>query len=317
MSLPYVNEESLNELLSMEAAIDALEEAVRLPLPEAPERHLHQSAFGEFLLMPAWGGQGSGVKLVAIRADNPPRGLPYIQGVFVMFAADDSRPLGVVDGAALTALRTAAVSGLAARHLAREDAVRLTMIGAGRQAHAHLDAMLAVRPLESVAVVSHRDHARAEALCDRAGDLGLAAEVTDLAAVGSADLVCLCTTSSTPVLDGRALPAGVHVTAMGSYRPDLRELDNESLRRSSVFVEVRDAALAEAGDLIQAIDEGAWSADRISGDLADVVAGRAGRKSAAELTVFKSVGVAWEDLVVAQAALERAAAASSGPGNRE
>jgi ornithine cyclodeaminase len=293
----YVSGDELLRLLPVAAAVDALEAAYSGPLAETPERHVHEADGGELLLMPAWGSEGVGVKLVCITPDNGERGLPLILAVFVLFAPTTHEPLAILDGGALTALRTAAVSALATRHLARPDAESLLIVGAGRQAHAHLDAMLAVRPIRRVAVAG-RDPGRVAALVERARAAGL--ETGD---VGEPDIVCTCTTSAAPVLG--ALPEGVHVNATGAYRPDLRELTTAAIAGASVFVETRAAALAEAGDLLQPIEEGAWSADRIAGDLADVVAGRAGRTSERERTVFKSVGVALEDLAVAAAAARR------------
>jgi ornithine cyclodeaminase/alanine dehydrogenase-like protein (mu-crystallin family) len=292
-----VPSEELFELLPVAAAVAALEAAFAGPLAETPERHVHRADGGELLLMPAWGAEGVGVKLVCITPDNAQRGLPLIYGVFVLFAPATHEPLAILDGAALTALRTAAVSALATKHLARPGAESLLIVGAGRQANAHLDAMLAVRPIRRVAVAG-RDPGRVAALVERARAAGVATGGVD-----APDIVCTCTTSATPVLDG--LPEGVHVNATGAYRPDLRELSTAAITSASVFVETRAAALAEAGDLLQPIEEGVWSADRIAGDLADVVAGRAGRTSEGERTVFKSVGVALEDLAVAAAIARR------------
>lgn len=252
--LPYVDEQALLAVLPMRDAIDVLEQAARGALPASPRRqHLHADA-GELIFMPAWGAQGVGVKLLTNRPDNPRRGFPLVQGVFVMFSADDGRPVGVVDGAALTALRTAAVSGLAARHLARPDAKRLVIFGAGRQAHAHLDALCAIRPIQSVTVVG-RDPDRVAALVAKATALGLEARRDEPTAVESADLVCACTTSRAPVVEGERLPDGVHVTGVGACHPHTRELDDATLRRSSVFVDNREGSLAESGDL------SGWSSD--------------------------------------------------------
>jgi ornithine cyclodeaminase/alanine dehydrogenase-like protein (mu-crystallin family) len=294
----WVGEDELLRLLPVAAAVDALEAAFAGPPAEAPDRQVLDADGGELLVMPAWGPDGVGVKLVCITPGNLDRGLPLIHGVYVLFAPATHEPLAILDGAALTALRTSAVSALATRHLARPDAESLLIVGAGRQAHAHLDAMRAVRPIRRVAVRG-RDPRRAAALEERVRAAGL--EV----GAGEPDIVCTCTTSAAPVLD--ALPEGVHVNATGAYRPDLRELPTAAIAGASVFVETRAAALAEAGDLLQPIEEGAWSADRIAGDLAEVVAGRSGRTSERERTVFKSVGVALEDLAVAAAVAGRLA----------
>jgi ornithine cyclodeaminase len=289
----------------MAEAVDALEHAfVGGRLPAGPVRSHFDAQGGELLLMPAWGEQGVGVKLVTLEASNPAIGLPLIHGLYVLFAADTKAPLATIDGAALTSLRTAAVSALGVRKLARPDARTLLIFGAGVQAHAHLDAMLAVRPLSSVVVVDPTAE-RAEALADRARELGLDARVGSPDDVAAADLICCCTTSREPVVRGELLGPGTHIAAIGAYRPDMRELDPDTLRRGTVVVETREAALAEAGDLILAIEEGLWSADLIAGELADVVDGTVSRRDANEITVLKSVGMAAEDLVVAHAAVRK------------
>jgi len=293
----FVGEAELLRLLPTADAVEALEATFGASLPAAPARHHHHAAGSELLLMPAWGREGTGVKLVSITPGNADRGLPLIHGVYVLFAPDTNEPRAMLDGAGLTALRTAAVSALATKHLARPDAESLLIVGAGRQAHAHLDAMCAVRPIRHLAVTG-RDPERVRALEDRARAAGL-----DTTGDVPPDIVCTCTTSATPVLE--AVPEGVHVNATGASRPDMRELATAVVTASTVFVETRQAALAEAGDLLQPIEEGAWSADRIAGDLADVVAGRAGRTGERERTLFKSVGVASEDLAVAAAVARR------------
>ena len=290
------------------AAVDALERAFAARLPAPPMRAHHRLPDGdELLLMPAWDAEGIGVKLVTIDPRNAARGLPLIHGVYVAFDAH-RRPVAVFDGGALTVLRTAAVSGLATRYLARPDASSLLVMGAGAQARAHVAAMAAVRPVRDVRVVS-RGRERAAALVAYAESLGFSARLGTPEDVRDADLVCTCTTSATPVLAGDRLAPGAHVNAIGAYRPDLRELDAAAVVRSRVVVETREVALAEAGDLLLAAREGAWDPDDVEGDLAELVQGTCGRVSPTDITLFKSVGMASEDLAVAGAAL--AAAASS------
>jgi ornithine cyclodeaminase/alanine dehydrogenase-like protein (mu-crystallin family) len=308
MTLPRVGAAQLTELLPMEAAIDALEAAFRIDrLPEAPLRQHVPAGTGDLLLMPAVGPQGAGVKLVTVTPPNPERGLPLIQGVYVLFAPVTLEPVAVLDGAALTAIRTAAVSGLATRYLARKDARRLVIFGAGTQGRSHLEAMLAVRPVEEVTVVS-RSAGPAERLVATAEELGLRAAVGTPEAVAHADLVCTCTTSDSPVFEGSRLPHGAHVNAVGAYRPDARELDEDTIRRARVVVETREAALEEAGDLVIPIKDGAIGAEHIVADLREVVRGAEVRRSEDDVTVFKSVGVAFEDLAVARAAVDRLSA---------
>jgi len=196
-----------------------------------------------------------------------------------------------------------AVSGLATRLLAVEDARALVIFGAGVQATSHLEAMLAVRPVELVTIVS-RTPSRAEGLVEIARSAGTRASVGGPDAIASADLVCTCTTSDVPVFDGRLLPPGVHVNAVGAYLPGARELDTEAVRRARVVVETRNAALAEAGDLLIPIEEGAIGPDHIVADLRELVSGVPVRKGCDDITLFESVGISFEDLVVARAAVD-------------
>jgi ornithine cyclodeaminase/alanine dehydrogenase-like protein (mu-crystallin family) len=246
---------------------------------------------------------GVGVKLVTLSPGNPARALPLIHAVYVLFDGDTQAPRAVLDGAALTALRTAAVSGLATRHLARYDARRLVLFGAGVQARSHLEAMLAVRPIRDVVVVS-RSEGPARALVDAARAAGADARTGAPEEVATADVVCTCTTSPEPVFDGSSLAAGSHVNAIGSYQPATRELDTETVRRARVVVETRDVALEEAGDLLIPLGEGAIGPDHVIADLAELVRGAEVRRSPEDVTLFEGVGMAFEDLVVATAILD-------------
>lgn len=296
--------------LPMRAAIDALDTALRASgIPEVPAReHLHHGA-QELLLMPCFDGGAAGIKLVGIDADNPGRGLPRIHGVFVLLDAPGLVPAALLDARALTALRTAAVSGVATRHLARHLAerdrpARLVVFGAGAQAHAHLLAMHSELPLADVRIVS-RSPGPAERLAELARQLlDVEVALAGPQAVADAEVVCVCTSSPTPVFDGSLLPSGVHLNAVGAYRPDLQELDVATVTGAEVVVETREAAMREAGDLIAAERTGDWDRGRIRADLTELVRdGRTGREDAQQRTLFKSVGLAWEDLVVARAVL--------------
>ena len=250
MGLALIDAVGLQQALPMAAAIDALEEAFRAPaLPASPLRTRVEAGGADLLMMPATGDLGVGVKLVTVNRSNPGRGLPLIHAVYVLFGPGSTEPLAVFDGAALTSLRTAAVSGLATRYLANPEAERLVIFGAGVQGHSHLQAMRAVRPVWLVTVVS-RTPERAAQLVDRARALDMEASVGGPEAVAKADLVCTCTTSAEPLFDGALLKAGAHVNAVGSYQPETRELDDAAVTRARIVVETRDAALAEAGDLL-------------------------------------------------------------------
>ena len=302
--LRLIGADELRARLPMVGAIDALETAFRTLDPgTGPLRTSLETPAGSLLVMPAFGEAGVGVKLVTLTSSNPRRGLPYIQAGYVLFDTVTQSPEAVLDGTALTALRTAAVSGLATRHLAREDATRLVVFGAGVQARAHLDAMSAVRPVTELVVVS-RSAGPAGSLVQAGLERGLAARAGSPESVAEADLICTCTTSGEPLFDGSLLASGVHVNAVGSHRPDARELDTETVRRGRVVVETREVALAEAGELAIPIAEGAIGRAHVVADLAATVRGAGVRRSTDDLTVFKSVGMAFEDLIVARAIVD-------------
>jgi ornithine cyclodeaminase len=299
-----IDAERLHSLVPMRAAIDALEEGFRGGVDPAPLRTRTATPAGQLLLMPATGRAGVGVKLVTITERNPEVGLPFVSAVYVLFDVATQIPEAVIDGAALTALRTGAVSGLATRHLARSDAARLVVFGAGVQARSHVEAMRAVRPIEDVVVVS-RTAERATALVDELRAAGLRSRVGEPGDVEGAGLVCCCTTSPEPLFDGSIIEPGTHVNAVGAYEAHRRELDTALMRRARVVVEDREVALAEAGDVVIPIGEGAFDRSHIVADLAELVRGAEVRRTAEDVTVFKSVGMAFEDLVVARAAVDR------------
>ena len=300
-----IGAEELRDRLPIAAAVDALEAAFAATDPSGGPLRTHvETPNGSLLLMPAADERlGVGVKLVALTPANPSRGLPFIHASYVLFDAETQAPVAVIDGSALTAHRTAAVSALATRHLARPDASRLVVFGAGVQATAHVEAMCAVRGITDLVVVS-RSGERAEGLAAAARDGGLAADVGEPDAVREGDLVCTCTTSEEPLFDGSLLAPGTHVNAVGAYRPHTRELDTESVRRARVVVETREVAFAEAGDLLIPIREGAIDGEHVVADLGELVRGAEVRRSPEDVTLFESVGMAFEDLVVARAALD-------------
>ncbi|MFF1558668.1 ornithine cyclodeaminase family protein [Streptomyces sp. NPDC058279] len=285
-------------------AADALAGVLRAGLdPEGcPQRGAVPVPAGELLLMPAAAGAYAGVKIAGVAPGNAALGLPRITGSYLLLDGPTLRPLALLDGAALTALRTPAVSALALRYLApRDRPLTLVLFGAGPQAYGHLEALRAERELARVTVVA-RAPERAERLAAHARALGLAARTGTPEDVSGADVVLCCTTARTPLFDGRLVRPGATVVAVGSHEPDARETDTTLVRRSAVYVESRAAALREAGDLLIPEAEGAIGPGHIAGTLADLVAGRhpaPGREGGPRL--FKSVGMAWEDLAVAVA----------------
>jgi ornithine cyclodeaminase len=301
VQIPFLDGDELRRRLPMRDAIDALETAFRDGDPSAtPLRSQVATPGGTLLTMPAVGQAGVGVKLVTVTGANPAAGLPLIHAVYVLFDPITQSPVLLVDGAALTALRTAAVSGLATTHLARADAQRLVIFGAGVQATAHLDAMTAVRPITHLAVVT-RTPARADDLLTRARASGIEASLEDAEVVSSADIVCTCTTAVTPLFEGGSLADGSHVNAVGTFQPHTREVDTATVQRARVVVETRAAALDEAGDLLIPIGEGAIGPQHVRADLQEVVHGARVRSDPGDVTLFESVGLAFEDLAVAGA----------------
>jgi ornithine cyclodeaminase/alanine dehydrogenase-like protein (mu-crystallin family) len=256
----------------------------------------------ELLLMPADGPEGVGLKLVTIVPGNAIRGLPLIQGLYVLLTPEGLAPELLIDGAALTRLRTAAVSVLATRHLARPDSGRLVVFGAGVQATAHVEAMRSLLPIEHVTIVGRSlASAAAISLVEALRADGIEAVVGTPGAVAQADVICTCTTSTAPVFDDNDLPAGVHVNAIGAYRLEMAELPAASLARALLVVESAAATLAEAGDVVSAIAAGALPPKGFARELREVVAGEVGRTREEQVTIFKSVGLSAEDLIVARA----------------
>lgn len=246
-----------------------------------------------------------GLKAIVVTPENPARrGIDSHQGVVLVHDGDSGRLLGLVDARAITAIRTAAVSAVATRALARPDARRVTILGCGVQGIAHIAAMRAV-VADADVVVCSRDAAKAERV---AAAHGVRADADLAAAVRRAEIVCTVTSAKEPILDAAWLADGVHVNAVGSSIPTVRELDPKAVRACTLFVDRRESALNEAGEIVQAIAAGELDASHVRAELGEVLAGTAaGRSSATEKTLFKSLGLAVEDLAAAELALANAA----------
>lgn len=290
------------------ALAQTLETAFVASATEVPLRHAHAlGEGGSLLLMPAWSGSALGVKLVTVMPQAAAQGLPTVQASYLLSDRHSGAPLALLDGEALTVRRTAAASALAARHLARSDAGSLLMVGAGHLAPWLVRAHVALRPaLLRITVWARRSEA-AEALADLLRREGLAARaVTDLpAAAAQADIISCATTATLPPLQGAWLRPGTHLDLVGGFRRDMREIDDAAVARCApIIVDTRAGALAEAGDLVQPLASGVISAAHISGDLAELLRGDcAGRTHDHQITLFKSVGTALEDLAAAQMVL--------------
>jgi len=323
MAFIVLTHEEVEDLLTMPECIDLMAETLaglargeyHLPLRMVVRPPATENFFG---LMPAHrsGPEGGwGLKVVAISPGNPARGLDTHQGAVMLFDGDTGEVRAVMNAAAVTAIRTAAVSGAATRLLAREDAGRLAIIGAGVQARKHLEAMACVRKLESARIYSRRPEGARAVAEEAAGRYGFTVEASVSAeeALRGADIVITATSASEPVLRREWLTSGAHVNAVGACFPTARELDTATVVDSALFVDRRESALNEAGDVVIPIREGAIGPDHIRAELGEVLIGTApGRTSPAELTVFESLGLAVEDLASAQFLLERAEETGTG-----
>lgn len=276
----------------------------------APARHHHHvgpegGRHATYLLMPAWTagtpGPGAclGTKIVSVFPDNGRLALPAVLGVYVLQSGETGAPLAVLDGTRLTHWRTAAASALAADHLARPDAERLVLVGAGALAPFLVRAHASMRQIRHVAVWNRRPEG-AERLATQLADEGFTAEpVTDLArAVRAADIVSCATLSNSPLVEGAWLKQGSHLDLVGAFTLSMRECDDAALRRARVFVDTS-AALHEGGDVALAIRDGILREADVVADLHALCRGAPGRNGPEEITVFKSVGTAIEDLAAA------------------
>ena len=294
------------------ALMEAIAGTLADPEAAAPERHVHPlrlpgESEGSLLVMPAWrAGDVIGVKTVTYFPRNTGTGTPTINAGYLLFDGDSGRLAATLDGDELTVRRTAAASALAARYLARPDARRLLVVGTGQLAPALALAHARGRALESLEVWGRRA-GRAQAVVDVLAGEGVDATVAgDLdAAVGRADLISCVTGSTGPLVAGRLLRPGTHLDLVGSFRPDMREADDEAVRRAAVFVDTRAGAL-RSGDLSQPVAEGVIGEGSILADLADLVTGRhPGRESPEQITLFKSAGFALADLAAARLVWKR------------
>jgi len=249
-----------------------------------------------------------GLKIITLHPDNPERGLPFIQATVMVVDAERGTPLAVMSGAVLTSIRTGAASGAATDVLARPNASHVAIFGSGIQASTQLEAVCTVRDIRTAAVYDV-DHVRAAAFAERMSE-ALKIEVnvatTPSAALADADVVCTATTSRTPIFDDADVEPGTHINAIGVYKIDEREIPGATVARSRVVVDEVEAAWEEAGELILAREEGLIDESFIHAELGEVVSGqKPGRQSAEEITLFKSVGVANQDLSAAHVVLAR------------
>ncbi len=309
-----LNRKELEELLPMEEVLDVLAMGFR----EAKEGkcvvpvrfHLNVEEYqGQFLFMPALlsGLKQSGTKIVSVFPQNISKGKPTIYATYLLNDPVTGELLALMEGATLTGIRTGGASGLATRYLARKDSKILGIIGTGFQSFFQFRAIQVVRPIEEVWAYD-LDSQRLESFCKRLSFLVKVYPASSPAeAVRESDILITSTTSKTPVFSGKDLRPGTHINAIGAFRPDMRETDDETILRSKIVVDTFEGCLSEAGDLLIPMSEGKLKRERIHGDLGDLVTGRKeGRHSEEEITLFKSVGFAMEDVVTAHLAYQKA-----------
>ena len=319
-----LTEKDVRDVLTMDDLIQAMERAldqfsaggVRQPLRSVIDiggGHAFYGVMPAFIREPA----ALGTKLVSVYHANLERGLPSHLATIVLHDPETGGLQAVMDGRYITEARTAAVSAASAKHLARKDARVLAVLGSGVQARSHVEALTRVRTFEEIRVWGRTPEHVAALLRDMAPDVRgrLVASASSEDAVRDADVIALVTASRVPVVQRAWVRDGAHICAVGACRPDQREVPTDLVRDSRVFVDSRTGALAEAGDLVIPIAEGAFDASHIVAELGDVFGGRApGRRSAAEITIFESLGMAVEDVAAARLAYERATERGIGRG---
>ena len=321
MAIRIINAQQVRDLLPMNECIDCVEAAMLASADGSlvfPARQFMPLAddSGSFGLMPgtskALGVYGA--KLISLHPGNPAQGLPAIQGFITLFDHNSGSPIALIEGSEVTATRTAAASGLAAKYLARQDASSVGILGTGVQAISHIDAMRSVRAISEV-LIWGRSYEKASALAIAEVErTGLAVRaVRDAKEAAACDLVNAVTAASEPVLFGDWLKPGCHVNLVGVHSPTAREADAGLIKRSRLYVDWLESAMNEAGDILLAIEEGSIAEDHILGDIAGVISGAvAGRSDASDITCYKSLGITSQDLFAAAHVFEKAVAADIG-----
>ncbi|MEQ1941088.1 ornithine cyclodeaminase family protein [Mesorhizobium sp. VNQ89] len=314
-----ISADDVDRALTFESLVETLREAFRAGAVQ-PVRHHHsverpQGAASTLLLMPAWtdfstaaSGDGYiGVKVVTVSPDNNAIGKPAVMGIYLLLDGVTGEPKALIDGQRLTQWRTAAASALAADYLARKDASKLLVVGAGALSPFLARAHSAVRAIEEIRIWN-RTRANAEKIVAELAAEGRRATVADDldAALGWADIVSCATITTTPLVKGALLKPGAHVDLVGAFTPTMRESDDDAITRARVYVDTRAGATKEAGDIVQPIASGVLKPDAIIADLHELARGeKSGRGSENEITLFKSVGAALEDLAAAVAVFDK------------
>lgn len=299
--MKIISAAELAEAAPYRDVVEALRQGFREDI-ETPARHHHETSdVATLLLMPAWSKAFTGLKTVVVKTDNPAQGLPTVIGSYLLIDNRTGAPVAMMDGTELTRRRTAAAGALAADYLARKDARTMLMVGTGALAEHFVRAHAAMRPIKRV-FLYNRTPDKAKTLAAELERDGFEVSVArDLEkAMSEADIISCATTSATPILRGQWLKPGTHVDLAGAFKPQMRETDGDTIAIARVYVDTREGAAAEAGDLLQAEAEGKFRMESIQGDLFGLCRGKTGgRRNAEEITLFKSCGTALEDLAAA------------------
>jgi ornithine cyclodeaminase/alanine dehydrogenase-like protein (mu-crystallin family) len=321
MDIRLFSAADVRQALPMAEAIEAMKAGyaqLSAGKAQAPLRtHLSVTEQDSTLIMPFYAPDGGalGLKVVSVFNSNPSRSLPLIHALVLVVDAETGQPQALIEGSALTAIRTGAASGAATALLARPDASVVAILGSGVQARRQLEAVCTIRKVESVLVYSL---AGSEAFVEEMAGKGpipndIQIVESPAAAVRDADIICTATTSRTPVFNGHDLKPGTHINGIGSFTPDMREIDSVTVQRARVVVDSREAALAEAGDLLIPLKAGLISPDHIDTELGEIIAGtKPGRVNPDEITFFKSVGVAVQDAMAARLVVRNGSAMGLG-----
>ncbi len=322
MKILLLSSEEIRGAISMAEAIEAVREAFILVSKKKvivpPRTHIDLEIHrGTSLIMPTYfpGREKIGVKIINLYERNPQLGLPLSFALMLVFEARNGSPLALLEASTLTAIRTGAASGLATDLLARKDARVAAIFGAGFQGRYQLEAVNAVRPLYKVYIYDsdfEKSRIFAQEMSSKL-NLDIIVASTPEEACKEAEIICTATTSSSPVFPDSAIKVGIHINAIGSYKPHVREIPSATVARSRIFVDQREAALEEAGDLIIPLKEGVITEDSIVAEIGEVAAGeKPGRLSDEEITFFKTVGLAAQDIALASRILEAAERLSLG-----
>ncbi|HMF66220.1 MAG TPA: ornithine cyclodeaminase family protein [Phyllobacterium sp.] len=322
--MKLISPAEIDGLLKWPDMIDAIEQAFRQGMIQ-PVRHHHtvdrpDGAASTLLLMPAWSdfnalGDSSkgymGVKIVTVSPDNGAISKPAVMGVYLLLDGKTGEPKALIDGQRLTLWRTAGASALAARYLAREDASKLVVLGAGALSGFLARAHSAIRPITEISIWNRNFAGAEKVAAELAADGFNAKAVKDKdVAIAEADIISAGTLSTEPLILGRHLKPGTHVDLIGAFTPTMRESDDECVKRARVFVDTKDGALKEGGDIVQPIKAGVVNESHVIGDLFGLTRGTIkGRQSPGEITLFKSVGAALEDLAAGILIYEKAISA--------